>query len=173
MDVLKEYLPPAKGYLSYYLVVTSILAVGNSLQNYLTLHFSRRLYNGQFVPNQSLPPKTTTFNPEDSTQKLIPASAASNPKDARTQDQVTPLAARLFGTYTIISAIIRMYAAYNLHLAPIYQMTMWTYVVALFHFGSEFAVYKTAYLGPIATTFFFATTGIIWMTSQYNFYVEA
>ncbi|KAI1098742.1 Erg28-like protein [Jackrogersella minutella] len=172
MDFLQDYLPQAKGYLPYYLVVTSILAVGNSLQNYLTLHFSRRLYNGQFVPNQSLPPKTSSFNPEDSTQKLLPASAASNPKGARTQDQVTPLAARLFGTYTIISAIVRIYAAYNLHLAPVYQMTLWTYVVALVHFGSEYAVYRTAYLGPIATTFFFATVGITWMTSQYSFYVQ-
>ncbi|KAI0128076.1 transmembrane domain-containing protein [Hypoxylon sp. NC0597] len=173
MDVLKDYLPAAKGYLPYYLLVTSIIAVGNSLQNYLTLHFSRRLYNGQFVPNSSLPPKTATFNPEDSTQKLVPASSASNTKEARTQDQVTPLAARLFGTYTIISAIVRLYAAYNIHLAPIYQITLWTYVVALVHFGSEFAVYRTAYLGPIVSTFFFATVGIAWMASQYSFYVEA
>ncbi|KAI1208490.1 Erg28-like protein [Annulohypoxylon truncatum] len=173
MDLLKEYLPQSEGYLPYYLVVTSILAVGNSLQNYLTLHFSRRLYNGQFVPNPSLPPKSAKFNPEDSTQKFLPANAVSNPKGARTQDQVTPLAARLFGTYTIISAIVRIYAAYYLHLAPVYQMTIWTYVVALFHFGSEFAVYRTAYLGPIATTFFFATVGITWMASQYSFYVQA
>ncbi|KAI0888550.1 Erg28-like protein [Annulohypoxylon maeteangense] len=173
MDLVKEYLPQSEGYLPYYLVVTSILAVGNSLQNYLTLHFSRRLYNGQFVPNSSLPPKSDKFDPEDSTQKFLPANAVSNPKEARTQDQVTPLAARLFGTYTIISAIVRFYAAYYLHLAPVYQMTIWTYVVALFHFGSEFAVYRTAYLGPIATTFFFATVGITWMTSQYGFYVQA
>ncbi|KAI2465030.1 transmembrane domain-containing protein [Annulohypoxylon bovei var. microspora] len=172
MDLLKDYLPHSEGYLPYYLVVTSILAVGNSLQNYLTLHFSRRIYNGQFVPNSSLPPKTAKFNPEDSTRKLLPADAASNPKGARTQDQVTPLAARLFGTYTIISAIVRIYAAYNIHLAPVYQMTLWTYVVALVHFGSEFAIYRTAYLGPIATTFFFATVGITWMASQYHFYVQ-
>ncbi|KAI0109736.1 transmembrane domain-containing protein [Daldinia grandis] len=173
MDILKDYLPPAKGYLPYYMMLTSILAVGNVVQNYVTLHFSRRLYNGQFVPNLSLPPKSATFDPEDSPRKLVPASAASNPKAGRAQDQVTPLAARLFGTYTIISAIVRLYASYNLHLAPVYQITLWTYVVALAHFGSEFAVYKTAHMGPIATTFFFATVGIVWMTSQYHFYVEA
>ncbi|KAI1382699.1 transmembrane domain-containing protein [Hypoxylon trugodes] len=173
MDVLKDYLPAAKGYLPYYLVVTSIIAFGNALQNYVTLHFSRRLYNGQFVPNPSLPPKSAAFNPEDSTRKLVPASSVSNPKEARTQDQVTPLAARLFGTYTVVSAIVRIYAAYNLHLAPIYHITIWTYVVALAHFGTEFAVFKTAYMGPVASTFAFATAGIIWMTSQYSFYVEA
>ncbi|KAK6957227.1 hypothetical protein Daesc_000009 [Daldinia eschscholtzii] len=172
MNFLKEYLPSAKGYLPYYMMLTSILAVGNAVQNYITLHFSRRLYNGQFVPNPSLPPKSDTFDPEDSTRKLVPASATSNPKAGRAQDQVTPLAARLFGTYTIVSAIVRLYASYNLHLAPVYQITIWTYVVALVHFGSEFAIYKTAHMGPIASTFFFATVGIVWMISQYNFYVE-
>ncbi|CAJ2514305.1 Uu.00g024240.m01.CDS01 [Anthostomella pinea] len=173
MDALKAYLPPTKGYLPYYMFVTSILAVGNSLQNYLTLHYSRRFYNGQFVPNASLPPKTAAFNPEDSTQKLVPASPASA-KEGRTQDQVTPLAARLFATYTLISAIVRIYASHNLHVAPVYNITLWTYVVALFHFGSEFAVYRTAYLGPpILFPFFFATVGITWMVSQYSFYVES
>ncbi|KAI0379272.1 Erg28-like protein [Hypomontagnella monticulosa] len=173
MDALKEYLPPAKGYLPYYMVVTSVLAFGNVIQNYVTLHFSRRLYNGQFVPNPSLAAKSDAFDPEDSTQKLLPATSASNPKGARTQDQVTPLAGRLFGTYTLVSAIVRVYAAYYLHLAPVYQIAFWTYVVAFMHFGSEFAFYKTAYLGPITTTFFFATVGIAWMASQYSFYVEA
>ncbi|KAI4866062.1 transmembrane domain-containing protein [Hypoxylon rubiginosum] len=174
MDALQAFLPPAKGYLPYYMLVTSILAIGNSMQNYLTLHYSRRLYNGQFVPNSSLPAKTPTFNPDDSTQKFIPASAASNSKEARTQDQVTPLAARLFGTYTIISSIVRIYASYNIHVAPIYNITMWTYVVALAHFGSECFVYKTArFAGPVVLTFLFASLGIAWMTSQYSFYVEA
>ncbi|KAI1326105.1 transmembrane domain-containing protein [Xylariaceae sp. FL0255] len=172
---LEPYLPETKGgYLPYYMLGLSIIAVGNSLQNYLTLHYSRRLYNGQFIPNASLPPKSTTFDPEDSTHNLIPATSSNNPKDGRTTDQITPLAARLFGTYTLISAIVRIYASYNLHLAPVYNIALWTYVVALFHFGSEWAVYRSAYLGPpILFPFFFASVGITWMLSQYSFYVEA
>ncbi|KAI8628322.1 hypothetical protein F5Y19DRAFT_476727 [Xylariaceae sp. FL1651] len=172
IGALKAYLPPAKGYLPYYMLGLSIIAVGNSLQNYLTLHYSRRLYNGQFVPNSSLPPKSASFDPEDSIHRLTPASA-TNTKGGRNIDQVTPLAARLFGTYTLISAIVRIYASYNLHLAPVYNIALWTYIVALLHFGSEWAVFRSAYIGPpILFPFFFATIGIIWMTSQYSFYVE-
>ncbi|KAJ8126433.1 hypothetical protein O1611_g7203 [Lasiodiplodia mahajangana] len=172
-STLKAYLPAGEGYLPYYMFGLSVVSVGNSLQNYLTLHYSRRIYNGQFVPNPSLPSKSTGFDPEDSTLKLTAASAV-NTKDGRTTDQVTPLAARLFGTYTFISAIVRIYASYYLHLAPVYNMAIWTYIVALFHFGSECAVYRTAYIGPpILFPFFFATLGIIWMTSQYSFYVQA
>ncbi|RYC60921.1 hypothetical protein CHU98_g5295 [Xylaria longipes] len=171
IDALKAYLPSGEGYLPYYMFGLSVIAVGNSLQNYLTLHYSRRLYNGQFVPNASLPPKSSGFDPEDSTRKLAPASA--NAKGGRTTDQVTPLAARLFGTYTFISAIVRLYASYNLHLAPVYNIAIWTYVVALFHFGSEWAVFRSAYLGPpVLFPFFFATIGIFWMVSQYSFYVK-
>ncbi|RWA04812.1 hypothetical protein EKO27_g10289 [Xylaria grammica] len=173
IDALKTYLPSGPGYLPYYMFGLSVISVANSLQNYLTLHYSRRLYNGQFVPNASLPPRTASFDPEDSTQKLAPA-ASSNPKDGRAADQVTPLAARLFGTYTFLAAVVRLYASYHLHLAPVYHITIWTYVIALFHFGSEWAVYRSAYLGPpILFPFFFATVGIVWMTSQYGFYVQA
>ncbi|KAI0388610.1 transmembrane domain-containing protein [Xylariaceae sp. FL0594] len=173
LDTLKAYLPQGQGYLPYYMFGLSVISVGNSLQNYLTLHYSRRLYNGQFVPNPSLPPKSTSFEPEDSINKLAPASSA-NAKGGRTTDQVTPLAARLFGTYTFITAVVRLYASYNLHLAPVYHMALWTYIVALSHFGSEWAVYRTAYISPpILFPFFFASVGIIWMVSQYSFYVQA
>ncbi|KAI1347076.1 hypothetical protein F5Y01DRAFT_307842 [Xylaria sp. FL0043] len=173
MDTLKSYLPSGPGYLPYYMFGLSVISVGNSLQNYLTLHYSRRLYNGQFVPNSALPAKSANFDPEDSINKLTPASA-TNTKDGRTTDQVTPLAARLFGTYTFLAAVVRIYASYNLHIAPVYNITIWTYIIALFHFGSEWAVYRTAYLGPpILFPFFFATVGIIWMASQYSFYVQA
>jgi hypothetical protein len=150
-----------------------VIAVGNSLQNYLTLHFSRRFYNGQFVPNTKLPAKSADYNPEDSTTKLVPASAADKDKGVRTQDQVTPLAARLFGTYTLISAIVRLYASYHLNIEPVYMMAMSTYLVALGHFTLEYFVYRTFHLGgPQIMPFFFATLGTVWMVMQKDFYVK-
>ncbi|KAI5926207.1 hypothetical protein F4810DRAFT_655936 [Camillea tinctor] len=176
MDSLAAYLPPAKGYLPYYMLSLSIIAVGNSLQNYATLHYSRRLYNGLFTPNPSLGPRTPSYDPDDSTSKLLPSSlppSSSPPKSGRATDQVTPLAARLFGTYTLVSAIVRLYASYHLHIGPLYDLALWTYVVALGHFGSEFLVYRTARLGaPVLFPFFFASVGIAWMVSQRGFYVE-
>ncbi|RYO98065.1 hypothetical protein DL765_010958 [Monosporascus sp. GIB2] len=174
MDVLQSLLPPAKGYLPYYMLSLSLIAIGNSLQNYVTLHYTRRLYNGLFVPNANVssPSSGSSTDAEDATDKLVPADG--NTKEGRARDQVTPLAARLFGTYTLISAVVRIYASYHLHLAPVYQMALWTYVVALAHFASEFFVYKTTKFGtPVALPFFFATVGVTWMVSQYGFYVES
>ncbi|KAH7031671.1 uncharacterized protein B0I36DRAFT_324401 [Microdochium trichocladiopsis] len=177
MDLIKDYLPPAdKGYLPYYMLTLSLIAVGNSFQNYKTLHYTRRLYNGLFVPNKSLPAASATFAPADQTNKLSPAPGSPTPsaKDGQqSEDQVTPLAARLFGTYTLISAIVRIYASYNLHLAPIYNIALWTYIVAALHFGSEWAVFKTTHFGkPLFFPAFFASIGITWMVTQRGFYVE-
>lgn len=175
MDALRAYLPPFDaGYLPCYMFTLSLIAVGNSLQNYLTLHFSRRFYNGRFVPNAALPPRSASYNPDDAPNKLVPAPAEAKDKEGRTVDQVTPLAARLFGTYTLISAIVRLYASYHLDLEPVYMMAMWTYLVALGHFTSEFFVYRTFYMGgPQAMPFLFATIGTVWMVMQKSFYVAA
>ncbi|KAK8060038.1 transmembrane domain-containing protein [Apiospora saccharicola] len=180
MDAIAAYLPAGdKGYLPYYMFTLSLIAVGNSLQNYMTLHFSRRFYNGRFVPNKALPAKTAIFNPEDSTNKLLPVAAdydttTSGKGKTASVDQVTPLAARLFGTYTLISAIVRLYASYHLNLEPVYMMAMSTYLVALAHFATEYFFYKTYYMGgPQLMPFLFATSGTVWMVMQKSYYVEA
>ena len=99
---------------------------------------------------------------------------ASNAKDPKAADQLSPLAGRLFGTWTLITSIVRFYAAYNLHLAPMYNIALWTYVVALGHFGSELFVFKTMSFGPPQLfPFTFASVAIVWMTLVRDYYVEA
>lgn len=155
------------------LVQLSVIAVGNSLQNYLTLHYTRRFYNGQFIANPSLGPQTPTFVPEDATNKLIPAGDVKLKPGSTTVDQVTPLAARLFATYTLISAIVRIYASFHLDKEPVYMMAMWTYLVALGHFISEGVVYRTFHItGPQLFPLVLATVGTTWMVMQKDFYVH-
>ena len=128
--------------------------------------------------------RTRCSDPEDSVKKLVPAPHHQRPKrrgdndDAtlrrEPQDQVTPLAARLFATYTFVISVVRLYAAYHLAFAPLYQLGIMTFVVAWAHFVSELVVFKTQRLGrPQMLPLGFATCGIVWMASQYSFYVEA
>ena len=146
--------------------------MGNAAQNLATLHYTRRIYDGKFVPNSSLPPKSAKFNPEDSLGKIVPAS--SNSKDAeKAKDQVTPLAARLFGTYTFLAGLIRFYACYRLEDRFLYQMAMWTHIIAGVHFASEILVYKTIKMtGPELFPLFAGFGGALWMALQYNHYVS-
>ncbi|KAM3501266.1 hypothetical protein MY10362_005675 [Beauveria mimosiformis] len=169
MDLLKSILPPGKGILPYYMLILSVVSIGNSLQAYLTLHFSRRVYNGLFVPNPQL---GKTPADEDRTDKLVPARGGS-PPDPRATDQLTPLAGRLFGTWTLITCIVRCYAAYHLHIGPVYNIAIWTYVVALGHFASELFVFKSMSFGvPQLFPFCLATTALIWMPMVRDYYVE-
>ncbi|KAK3192111.1 hypothetical protein K4F52_001738 [Lecanicillium sp. MT-2017a] len=175
MDLLQSVLPPAKGVLPYYMIILSAISIGNCLQAYTTLHFSRRVYNGRFVRNPKLdkpaaPGAAVQPDPEDRTDKLVPAT---NSRDPKAVDQLTPLAGRLFGTWTLITSIVRFYAAYNLHIGPVYNIAVWTYVVALFHFGSELFVFKTMSFGtPQLFPFTFASVAIVWMNMVRDHYVQ-
>jgi Erg28 like protein len=144
-----------------------VVSIGNSVQNLVTLHYTRRLYNGRFLPNPNLPLKTHTFNPEDSCQKLI--SAHNDPKAA---DQCTPLAARCFGTWTFLTSVVRLYCAYHLQYAPMYDLAYWTYIVAFGHFVSELLVFKSMTLGvPQMFPLTLATVALIWMPIVREHYI--
>ncbi|KAH3688817.1 hypothetical protein WICPIJ_000201 [Wickerhamomyces pijperi] len=88
-------------------------------------------------------------------------------------NEVTPLSARTFGTWTLISSVIRFYAAYYLTNPQIYQITLASYIIAFLHFGSEWVWFKTTKLdsglyGPLIVS----TLTITWMISQYDYYVK-
>ncbi|KAH7324642.1 hypothetical protein B0I35DRAFT_475872 [Stachybotrys elegans] len=168
MEALAPYLPKSQGILPYYMLIISITSIGNSIQAYSTLHFSRRVYNGRFIRNPKLPPASATFNPEDATDKIIPAH-----NDPKATDQLTPLAGRLFGTWTLITCVVRCYAAYNLHIGPVYDLAIWTYIVALGHYASELFIFKSMTFGvPQMFPFVLASCALIWMPSVRDSYVQ-
>lgn len=147
----------------------SIAAIGNAVQNLVTLHYTRRIYNGLFVPRAS-----ARGNP-DSVAKLQPLAEAASLKDKPTAvDQVTPLAARLFGVYTILAGVIRVYGAYRVNDPVLYQLCLFTHLLAAAHFTSEAFVFKTVALGwEHAFPFAAAFSGSWWMISQYGNYIKA
>lgn len=126
------------------------------------------------MPNrQVLGDKSAKQAPEDNVNKLAPASA--NGKDSeKAQDQVTPLAARLFGLYTFFAGVIRMYAAHDISNRALYQLAFITHAVASAHFISELTVYKTMRLtGPQMFPLIAGTSGSLWMALQYSHYIKA
>ena len=153
-----------------------MVTIGNVIQNFITLHYTRRVYNGRFVPNPSLGKGVTSNgkNPEDDRNKLVPVSSSGKDVDGKAQDQVTPLAARLFGTYTFAVGIIRLYGAHNITNPAFYQLLMWSHVIAICHFMSEIFVYKSVIVSgapqfmPLSQAF----GGFLWLALQYNHYVE-
>ncbi|CAG8979480.1 hypothetical protein HYALB_00012080 [Hymenoscyphus albidus] len=86
--------------------------------------------------------------------------------------QVSGLSTRLFGTWTSLAMMIRIYAAYNIDNKVAYDICMWSFVVVTAHFGSECWVYGTMRLGKeTLPAFMVASLSYAWMFAQRKFYI--
>lgn len=95
--------------------------------------------------------------------------------DSARPGQVTDLSARTFGTWTFITSIIRYYGAYHIvGNKSVYEMVMWTFVVAGAHFISEWLVYRTVKFGKgLAGPLIVSTVSFTWMYLQKDYYVRS
>lgn len=130
----------------------AIVSIGNSVSCYISLDGSRAVYTG--------------------TSGKKPSSTASSSK-AIDSSPVNALSARTFGTWTALSSIVRMYAAYNINNPQVYEICLWTYGIAFAHFFSEWLVFGSARWGkglgsPVAVS----TITTVWMLSQWGNYVQ-
>ncbi|KAF2403500.1 Erg28-like protein [Trichodelitschia bisporula] len=142
---LQSYLPQHPGLLPPFLVFVGVVSFANSIQAYLTLQFTQQVYLGA---------PSSTNNP-----------ALTSP--------ATPLSSRTFGTWTTLAGLVRIYAAYNIDNAAFYQLGFATYLLAAFHFYSEWLVFGTARWGRgLAGPAFAAAGGLLWMWLQWGYYVK-
>lgn len=97
--------------------------------------------------------------------------------NARTADGrsfVSPLSSRTFGTWTFLSAVIRMYAAYNITTPVVYDLAIWSFGLALVHFVGEWLVFGSAQLkGRFVSPLIVASSTLAWMLSQREAYLSA
>lgn len=125
-------------------VQVSFLSIFNTLQTYLSL------------PSLAL------------TRRVYSGPATTS------STQVTPLFARTFGTWTFLSAIVRLYASYHIHNREMFALALWTFVIAVGHFGSEWAVYGTVRMGKgFAPSAIVAVSSMAWMVWQWGAYVQS
>lgn len=97
----------------------------------------------------------------------IPAKAAKS-----SPSPVTPLSARTFGTWTAITAIIRLYAAYHIKETAVYELALWSFGIAWLHFVSEWMVFQTTRLGPgLIGPLIVSTGSLVWMSMQRDYYL--
>ncbi|KAF2748680.1 Erg28-like protein [Sporormia fimetaria CBS 119925] len=148
MAALSSLLPSTPGLLPKWLLLVSLISIGNSLQAYLSLGPTQRVYSGPSPPSSKKP--TTTTSP------------------------VTPLSARTFGTWTFLSAVIRLYAAYHPHNKQVYEIAFATYAIAWAHFVSEWWVFRSTRWGAgLAGPVMVASSSLVWMWCQWGWYVGA
>lgn len=104
---------------------------------------------------------------------LQPATLAKSVFGLAT-DQVTPLTARTFGIWTLLSAIITLMCALNIESGPLYRTTMASFAVALLYFVLEVGVYHTVDVRSAMPPFIIASKlpeGIVFHSSHFSFLI--
>ncbi|KAG7660464.1 ERG28 [[Candida] subhashii] len=132
------------GKLPYWLLFISVVSIFNSYQTYKSkdLELTKKVYENESSPSQP------------------------------TKPQVTHLSARTFGTWTLITSIVRFYGAYYVTTKPVYELVQFTFLVAAWHFGSEWLIYGTCKLGKgLAGPLIVSSVSTIWMFLQKDYYL--
>ncbi|KJE93391.1 hypothetical protein CAOG_04184 [Capsaspora owczarzaki ATCC 30864] len=83
--------------------------------------------------------------------------------------QVTPLASRLFGVWTLLAGALRVASAINTADTTLYVLTIISFVLANVHFVSEIWVYRTAKItGKTISPLVVSGVSILWMLVAYS-----
>ena len=86
---------------------------------------------------------------------------------------MTPLSARTFGTWTALTAIVRLYAAYHISEPHMYVLALCTFGVAWAHFMAEWLFFRTARWGSgLAGPVLVSSGSLVWMGLQWGWYVK-
>ncbi|KAJ3237582.1 adenine phosphoribosyltransferase [Chytriomyces hyalinus] len=109
----------------------------------------------------------------NSIQCFIPALRLTHRIYARKPKEATALAARLMGLWTLTSAAIRIYTAYNMNDPACYNLCMLTYVLVTFSFTTEIFIHKTAPLSSpgVWPALLIATASLTYMIMYRDFYL--
>lgn len=85
--------------------------------------------------------------------------------------EVSPLMARMFGTWNLLSTVVRVYAAYDMHNRPLYVLSIWTYVIALAHFFPEIGIWGTVDWRRSVLMEATPVVSILWLVVSWKDYV--
>ncbi|KAL0633863.1 ergosterol biosynthesis protein [Maublancomyces gigas] len=86
-------------------------------------------------------------------------------------DQVNGLSSRTFGTWTFLASVLRLYAAYNITNPVVYDLAIWSYAIAGWHFLSEWLIFGTASMGAgLIGPIIVSSLSTTWMITQRGLY---
>ncbi|MCJ1475918.1 ergosterol biosynthesis protein [Lambiella insularis] len=87
--------------------------------------------------------------------------------------QCTDLNARTFGSWTLLSGVVRAYGAYRIDNPDIYAMVFASYVIVLAHYSIEWGWYGTVRAGKDLGYLTMVSTGtVVWMLVQWGWYLQ-
>ncbi|KAI9934799.1 hypothetical protein ASPWEDRAFT_44323 [Aspergillus wentii DTO 134E9] len=110
----------------------------------------------------------------NSLQAYLSEHYAASLYNGRTSDgrpYTNALSGRTFGTWTFLSAVVRMYAAYNITTPISYDLAAWSFGIALCHFVGEVAFGSAHIKGRFVSPLIVASSTLAWMLTQRDSYL--
>ena len=86
--------------------------------------------------------------------------------------QATPLSARIFGTWTLVSSTTRACAAYRIDNPELYALTLANFVISLWHWTIEWLWFGTTTFNVAWPSLAFEISTILWLLGAWDFYVK-
>lgn len=87
-------------------------------------------------------------------------------------DQVSELYGRTFAIWTSLSCVLCLVCARNPCNRPVYAATLASFLLAIFHFTTEAAIYKTLTWGKAMVPGMIAGFSTLWMGFGWNYYTS-
>ncbi|XP_071495633.1 ergosterol biosynthetic protein 28 homolog [Diadema antillarum] len=89
------------------------------------------------------------------------------------QDMVNAILGRLFGTWTLLAGAVRMMCAYDIRNRAVYDLTLFSFILAFLHFATEFLVFETVELSfGVIAPLVISGTSIFMMCQGYMYVFE-
>eukprot|EP01127_Copromyxa_protea_P012389 TRINITY_DN3228_c0_g1_i1.p2 TRINITY_DN3228_c0_g1~~TRINITY_DN3228_c0_g1_i1.p2 ORF type:complete len:126 (+),score=28.64 TRINITY_DN3228_c0_g1_i1:116-493(+) len=85
-------------------------------------------------------------------------------------NQVNPLLARLFGTWTVLSGAICVATAYDPENITLLYVGLVSFILALGHFITESLIFKTSSIRDASIPFVIASTSIVMLLKQLSIF---
>ena len=86
--------------------------------------------------------------------------------------EVTALSARTFGTWTLVSGIVRAYAVYHMGSPDAYALALSTFGAALWHWGGEWLWFGTVEWVSIWPSLLLDVPSAVWMLMSWSAYIR-
>ncbi|KAL2802766.1 hypothetical protein BJX63DRAFT_98750 [Aspergillus granulosus] len=101
----------------------------------------------------------------------IPPIAALKKFSGPSAPAKSSLLAHIYGVKNVYTGLIRLYAAYYINTAPVYDLATVTFVGVLFLYISECFVFETVRVREAVFPFVTAGVGLFWMVSGRKTYL--
>eukprot|EP00057_Strongylocentrotus_purpuratus_P000905 XP_001186473.1 PREDICTED: probable ergosterol biosynthetic protein 28 [Strongylocentrotus purpuratus] len=79
-------------------------------------------------------------------QAFMESSFLATRMYTQAQEMVNAVLGRLFGTWTLLAGAVRMMCSYDIRNRAVYDLTLFSFILAFLHFATEYLLFQTVEL---------------------------